>query len=250
MYSQNDSFIVPPSADNKPKKSWLATWWGRLIMLVLTIFLIILVAILIYIFKLAFLLQSGQFTNEDLFGTQKETVVRNDLPTMATADDPSFGPKDAKVVIVEFSDFQCPYCYQTYEVLNKLKKDYGGLVLVYFRDFPLTDIHPQALLAAMGGECAHEQGAFWGMHDKIFANQADITEEALKRYALQLGLNSMQFNNCLTSGKYLDEIEQDLNEGYNAGVRATPTFFVNGQLIRGVIPYTSLESIIQAELGR
>ena len=100
----------------------------------------------------------------------------------------------------------------------------------------------------MAGECAHEQGKFWGMHDKIFENQGEVTESSLKSYAVQLGLNSVTFGACLTSSKFLDEIERDLQDGYAAGVRATPTLFINGGKVEGAMPYETLDKIITNEL--
>ena len=159
------------------------------------------------------------------------------------------GAKNAKVTIVEFSDFECPFCSQAHPVVNELRRRYSDKVYFIYRDFPLTQIHPQALLAAMAGQCAHEQGKFWGMHDKLFINQDRLALENIKKYAVEIGLNSLQFNGCLDTGKYLSEIEQDISDGLSVGIEATPTFIVNGVKLPGVIPLATFEKIITAEYG-
>ena len=168
---------------------------------------------------------------------------------MATADDPSFGNVAARVVVVEFSDFECPFCSQVQPVVKELHRRYSDQVYFVYRDFPLTQIHSQALLAAMAGQCAHEQGKFWEMHDKLFANQDRLALENIKKYAVEIGLNSLQFNGCVDTGKYLSEIEQDIVDGSSIGIEATPTFIINGVKFPGVIPLTTFEKIITAEYG-
>ena len=263
MYSQNDSFNVPAStrvergkpasssaASFKTRRKWHQRWWGRLILIFLVIFFVLLIALGFYVGRVVVLLRTGQLTPAQLFGGDFSAGQLQSLPTLATADDPSLGPKDAKVVMVEFSDFQCPFCRQAMPVIKEILKDYGDQILFVYRDFPITETHPQAVLAALAGECAHEQGNFWAMHDKIFENQDQISEVNLKIWAIQIGLNSLQFGNCLSSGKYLSEIEQDFQEGVAAGVAATPTFFINGQAVRGALPLATFEQIIIAELSR
>jgi protein-disulfide isomerase len=252
MYSQDTNFIVPPSAYRQPKqlkKKWYQRWWAKLVLILVVLFLVLAVALAFYFFKVVSLLQSGQLTPQQLFNNQSLSPAGN-LATWATSDDPSFGPKDAKVVVVEFSDFQCPFCQQVWPVVKEILKNYGDKILFIYRDFPLTDIHPQALIAALAGECADEQGKFWAMHDKIFADQDNISEANLKTYAVQIGLNSLQFNQCLQSEKYLAEVKEDLEAGLAAGVQGTPTFFINGAPVRGAVPLSVLESLILAALSR
>lgn len=252
MYSQNPNFDVPSSIKVNPeqKKRWYKHWWGKLIIVFFAIFFAVLIAMLIYVGRVVTLLRSGQIAPENLFGGDFSPNQLSNLETLATDDDPSLGPRDAKVVIVEFGDFQCPFCKQAMPVVKEILKDYGDKILFIYRDFPLIDVHPQALIAAVAGECADEQGKFWEMHDKIFDNQAEINEFNLKTYAAQIGLNNVQFGECYASGKYLKEIEEDLVAGYEAGVRATPTFFINGSMVAGVIPLSTFEQIILYELSR
>lgn len=253
MTSQDTPFIIPPSSPSSnspmPKKKWYKRWWGKTIIVFIFLTLIIGVAMAFYVGRTAYLLRTGVITPEDLFG-QNVPGRQNDLPTYATDDDPSFGSPDAKVVIVEFGDFQCPFCRQAMPVVKEILKDYGDKVFFVYRDFPLESVHPQAVPAALAGECAHEQGKFWEMHDKIFENQEQLSVKNFKIWAIQIGLNSIQFGNCLDSSKYFAEVEQDLQAGIAAGVRATPTFFVNGQKIEGAISFTTFEQIILSELSR
>jgi protein-disulfide isomerase len=163
--------------------------------------------------------------------------------------DPAIGPADAPVTIVEFSDFQCPYC-KTFrdQTLNALLEEYGDQVRFVFRDFPLNQIHPYAQKAAEAAECANEQGKYWEMHDLLFANSPNLGVDALKGFAEQLGLDTEQFNECLDSGRYADEVTADLQEGMSYGVSGTPTFFINGVRLVGAQPLANFQAIIDQEL--
>ena len=195
-----------------------------------------------YVAHLVFLIKSGELPPSQFFDDGVGFEWSADF--MATDGDPNFGSKDSRIVIVEFADFTCPACQQAHSVVNEIRKDYGDKVFFVFRDFPVVSNTSASLLAAMAGECAHEQGRFWQMHDKIFANQQLINENQLTIYALQIGLNGEQFSNCLKNGKYLEEIRTDLNDAYLAEVKATPTFFINGKKIEGAMPLANFEKII------
>lgn len=251
MPSQDSSFEMPPrptvGSNHRP---WYRHWWGQLLILFAALLLALAFAFGLYVARLAVLVKNGQLSPNSFFSAGSTASRLALSQALATADDPSYGPHDAKVVVVEFSDFQCPFCAELRPVLRQAMKNYGDRVLFIYRDFPLVTEHPQALLGAMAAECAHEQGKFWEMHDKIFENQNGITEAGLKSYAVQLGLNSVQFGECLSSNKFLDEIERDLQDGYAAGVRATPTLFINGGMVSGAMPYETLEKIITNELAQ
>lgn len=177
-------------------------------------------------------------------------------------DDPVKGSKDAKVVIVEFSDFQCPFCGRFYaQTLPSITSEYidTGKVMFVYRDFPLTSIHPQAAPAAEAAECANEQGEFWEFHDLIFDNQGSLSIDNYKKWASELDLNTEQFNDCVDSRKYQSEVAQDLSDGSAAGVRGTPGFVVGvlqddgtvvGQSIRGAQPFANFKAVIDAELAK
>lgn len=166
-----------------------------------------------------------------------------------TADDYVKGNQNAKVTLIEYSDFQCPYCARHYDTINQIIKNYGDKVRVIFRHFPLS-FHPEAEKAAEASECAGEQGKFWQMHDAIFeANLAgEMSVAKWKETAKKLGLNTKQFNNCLDSGKYAEKIRQQMISGSAAGVEGTPATFVNGELVSGAIPYEQFKQIIDSYL--
>ncbi|MBI2640057.1 MAG: DsbA family protein [Candidatus Sungbacteria bacterium] len=175
-------------------------------------------------------------------------------------DDPALGNPDAPVVLVEFSDFQCPFCRKLWrESFFQLKEKYikTGKVRFVYRDFPLSGIHSGALPAAMAGECAEDQNKFWEMHDKIFQEQdrlgqgtVSFTADDLKRWARELGLDGSAFDSCFDGGKYRAEVEKDYSDGTALGVAGTPHIFVNGKpLIRGALPFEQIDQIIQQELA-
>jgi len=159
------------------------------------------------------------------------------------------GSPRAPVVIVEFSDFQCPYCQAVAPTLKKLLAKYEGRVSLAYRDLPLRDIHPQAQLAAEASRCAVEQGKFWEYHDLLFENPNKLNREGLVEQARRLKLDEKQFDSCLSSGKYKAQIEQDLQLGLRAGLTGTPGFFINGSMLSGNLPQEAFEKTIEAELA-
>lgn len=165
------------------------------------------------------------------------------------ADGPAKGPEDAPVTIVEFSDFECPFCSRVLPTLEQVEENYGDQVRIVFRQFPLN-IHPNAQKAAEASLCAHDQGKFWEMHDAMFADQQNLGVANLKAKAQEIGLDGEQFDQCLDSGKYADEVAADMRAGVEAGVSGTPALFVNGQLVAGAVPYEQLAEKIDAELKR
>jgi protein-disulfide isomerase len=164
---------------------------------------------------------------------------------------PFSGNKDAKVTIVEYSDFQCPYCSKGAEILKEIKKKYGDKIKVVFKNFPLP-FHNHAEQAAVAGLCANEQGTnyFWKMHDEMFAAQDSLDAEGLKNTAKKVGLKPDQFEKCLAENKYLSQVKTDMEEGRKVRVKSTPTFFINGQLIMGAQPLDVFSEIIEEEMAR
>lgn len=162
----------------------------------------------------------------------------------SVADDPSFGNPNAPIQIVEFADFECPFSREESLVIRELMLRFPEKINFVYRDFPLTDIHPHAFRASEAANCAHDQEKFWPMHDKLYQNAQRLTDNDIKRYALETGLNIAQFNVCFDSRKYKEEIEQDRADGIAAGVKGTPTFFINGTRVPGAIPMGLWEQII------
>ena len=158
------------------------------------------------------------------------------------------GDPNAVVTIVEFADYQCPYCKQTEATLNDLLKRYPGQVKLAFRDFPLASIHPYAQMAAEAARCAGKQGKFWEFHDALFANQSKLDQAELEVIAQKLTLDENSFQSCLESGEYKAQVLRDQEDGRKAGISSTPGFFINGIPLTGAQAETAFEKIIDDEL--
>lgn len=174
-------------------------------------------------------------------------VVRYDIPV---DDDPVIGPEDAPITIVEFSDYECPYCQQWHtEVFDRLMLAYPEQVRLVYRDFPISNIHPNAVPAAIAANCALEQDMFWDYHDKLFRMELGLSTDAYQEYASQLDLDVEEFVECLDSGRYEEEVQADFDFAANLGVRSTPTFFVNGIAVVGAQPFEVFQQVIEQELA-
>lgn len=183
---------------------------------------------------------------------QMEAANKPLTPEMASKlagdDAPAFGPKDAKVTIVEFSDFQCPYCSRAAEASKQIKLKYGDKVRFVFRQFPLS-FHAQAQKAAEASLAAHAQGKFWPFHDALFANQSQLGEEDLKKHAAKVGLNVAVLDKALKSDQYKKQVEADFALGTQVGVNGTPTMFLNGKRVPNAVSFEAIETLIKQELG-
>ncbi|TNE49959.1 MAG: hypothetical protein EP343_10070, partial [Deltaproteobacteria bacterium] len=170
-------------------------------------------------------------------------------PTGSAKDGaPSIGPANAKVTIVEYSDFQCPFCSRGANTVKQLLKDYKGKIRVVFKHFPLS-FHKDAHLAAQASMAAHEQGKFWPYHDKLFANIRNLKKDDLIKYAKDLGLNVAKFKAALDSGKYKSYVDKDLASASSAGANGTPTFLINGSKVVGAQPIGNFKRVIDALLA-
>ncbi len=161
---------------------------------------------------------------------------------------PSRGPEGAKVTIVEFSDFQCPYCGRVHDTVEKVMESYPGKVRLVFRQFPLK-FHEKAPLAAEAALCANEQGQFWQYHDVLFKNQQKLDEPDLKAHAASIGLDAAKFADCLSTGRMKKTLEADQAAGEKAGVNGTPAFFINGTPLSGAQPLEAFKEVIDQELA-
>jgi len=164
--------------------------------------------------------------------------------------DPSFGPADAPITIIEFSDFQCPYCQKWHaEVWSKLKAEYPTQIRLVYRDFPLYSIHSQAGPAANAAECANEQGKYWDYHDLLFSGNQPLGDSAYLEYAKQVGVDLASFQTCLSENRYETEIKADFEYASGIGIQSTPTFFLNGVALIGAQPYEVFKEVIDLELA-
>jgi protein-disulfide isomerase len=195
---------------------------------------------------------------QDLITVGNMTMTAAEFNTYArnfADNDPGIGPKDAPLLIVEFSDFECPFCKRFHEdTLTPLLNEYEGLVRFVYRDFPLDSIHPRAQIAAEAAECANEQGRFWLMHDLLFADQAGWSGapnvfDRFRMYAQQLQMDEDQFVECITSGKYRQEVLMDQQAAMAYGIRGTPSFIVNDKLLRGAVSIEIFRQVLDEELA-
>ena len=215
---------------------------------------------------------SGEVTKTDMFAQAESIFTKQDdahyvlstdklgmpagkllaLPEIKDGDI-QIGSKDAKVKIVEYSDFQCPYCQLIHPAMQQVVKEYGDKILFSYKQFPLS-FHPQANNAALASECANEQGKFTQYSNNLFAKQGEWSKttgtQKFKSYAAQFGIKTAQFNKCLDDAKYQDKIDADTAEGQKFGVSGTPGTFVNDQFIGGAVSVDELKKIIDAELAK
>ena len=215
--------------------------------------------------------QVSQKELQDAISKLELKILQKQLPTsqlpspiiISADNDPIIGDHNAEVTIIEFSDFQCPFCARfNTQTLPSIFEEYisQGKVKLVFRDFPIQSIHPNALPASVAAECANEQGKFKEMHDKLFDNQnqwnKQETVDALslfKQYALEMKLDSKIFESCLDNGKYIDEIRKDLKDGQDYGVSGTPGFFIGNEKVgyielKGAQPFESFKKVIDKQL--
>ena len=164
---------------------------------------------------------------------------------------PSLGPANAPVTLVEFSDFQCPYCQGMVSTLKRLKESHGDKVRLVYRQYPIPSLHANAIKAAEASLCAQEQGKFWELHDLMFAEQNQLTVSELKEKAGRVKMNKSKFEDCLDKGRYVEQVQEDMKEGQKFGITGTPAFFINGVLQDGgFVTYEALVKLVDKELAR
>ncbi len=196
------------------------------------------------------MISQDQNGNQGNTQDNSQPIGQNFVPATVD-DDAAKGSDSAPVTIIEFSDFQCPFCEKFFrETLPQIEAKYiqTGKVKLVYRDFPL-DGHQFAQKASEAAECAKDQGKFWEYHNKLFQNQNALEVNSLKQYALALGLNAPQFNQCLDSGSKTAEVQKDYQDGIASGVNGTPGFFINGKLIVGALPYSVFQQEIESALA-
>lgn len=177
-------------------------------------------------------------------------LPRPEIPRIPVSvdDDPSIGPEDAPITIVQFAEFQCPYCGRAKETLDKVMEAYAGKVRMVFRDYPLS-FHAEAVPAAVAANCSGEQGKYWEMYDILMKNQRALTDADLTRYATELKLDLAKWNTCRADPAQAAEVQADFEDGAKAGVTGTPAFFINGLFLNGAQPFSAFQEIIDQELA-
>jgi protein-disulfide isomerase len=168
---------------------------------------------------------------------------------VATANSPSKGSANAPIELIEFSDFQCPFCLRADPTVQQVLSTYGDKIRFVYRHYPLPN-HPFARPAAEAAACAGEQGKFWPYHDRLFANPGKLSDADLKQHAAVLGLDTTQFNACVDTHKLKAQVDNDVKDGEAAGVNGTPAFYINGRMLSGAQPYEAFKKIIDEELAR
>lgn len=216
----------------------------------------IIIDFILFVIVLGLAMDSRVDSDMDIAGEVVASDVDNndvdETNSMAQIDDPVLGDVNAPVTLYVYSDFECPYCERFYNgAYKQIKDEYveSGEVKIVFKDFPLTRIHPNAMKASEAMQCANEQGLAFEMHDKIF-DEGGPTVELLKLWAVELGLDSEAFDECLDSDKYEQEVLDDIAEGANMGVSGTPTVFVNEEKLVGAQPFSAFEKVIEEELEK
>ena len=186
--------------------------------------------------------------------TRERNVTVHLQPLRLDVDDPSapaLGPANAPITLVEFSDFQCPFCARFYPTLHRLADTYGDKLRIVYRQYPIASLHANAIKAAEASLCAHDQGKFWEAHDLMFQEQNRLTVRELKVMASRLGLKQQEFDQCLDTGKYTEKVQTDIAAAGRVGANGTPALFVNGIPIEGgAVPYETVARAIDAELAR
>jgi protein-disulfide isomerase len=190
-----------------------------------------------------------ELTKKGSGGAVKVTLEPPRRDVAIESHDPARGPATAPITIIEFSDFQCPYCARVTPTLDKLRAAYPDKIRLVFKDFPLPN-HTQAPKAAEAAHCAGEENKYWEMHDKLFANPQALDVATLKQHATTLGLDQAKFTQCLDSGKFADAVKADMELGSKLGINSTPTLYVNGRPVIGAQPYDYFVSVIEEELAR
>jgi protein-disulfide isomerase len=186
---------------------------------------------------------------QQLRDAAKVEILLERTRTQVAATGPSRGPADAPVTIIEFSDYQCPFCRRAEPTVKQVLDEYEGKVRFVFRHFPLDRIHPQARGASEAAACAAEQGKFWEYHDELFAGDAQLDAPGLEAAAQKTGLDTAAFKSCVESRKTQALVEADVRDGEAAGVSGTPAFFINGIPLRGALPFDEFKKVIDEELA-
>lgn len=219
------------------EKAWYKKWWGILLIIFITLISILILAVY---FKTQEIKENKGETDYSLLATNN--LSEENLRTITGINNYWIGSEEPKITIVEFADFACGYCKNSYSKIREISIKHKDTVKVIFRDYPINT--EQSLLLANAARCAGEQGLFWTAHDKLFQNQGVSEESDIKNLLKNIGLNYTQFENCFDNQKYINDIKKDISDGQILGITGTPTWFINGNIIKGDIPEGTWDKII------
>lgn len=217
-------------------RPWYKKWWGVLLIILMLVVMAFVLSFSVAVYQRVRLLNQGQ----------PDTDIN--LIQLIPPYSPVKGSDNALIEIVEFSDFECPFCRQSAPILKSVLDQYGGLIKFVYRHFPIEAIHDNAWAAAIASTCAAEQNAFWQYHDLIFANQDNLSEETLNNLAKELKLDMILFTDCFIKEKHATQVRKDLADGAELGISGTPTFFVNGNMISGSLSLSQWQQLIDSFL--
>lgn len=240
-----------PEFYSQPKPRWYQRGWGVALIGLGAVVMGLVVIFVFLIGRYWWQIKHGQgenlaknFANEISQNTDNEA----DRAKLEIADAPFLGNKDAKIVIVEFFDFKCSNCLLAMPIMNQVAQKYGNQVKIIMRNFPVESTHPGATQLAEMGVCANSQGNFWSLHNILFAEQATmvstLSDVEIIRLAEKAGLDVKKFQTCLNSNNTTVKVNRDYVDGFNFGVAGTPTFFVNGYKVQGVVPLATWEDFL------
>ncbi len=226
---------------NTVGKSWFKKWWGVALIILITLILSILFAFVLYVINFMSLIKGGSLPAEIIaspsYSKEQQKIIEGNNSYWIGAADP-------KVTVVEFGDFACPLCKNSFTKIREIGLKYKDYVKHIYRDYPAQG--EISVTLALAARCAGEQGLFWLMHDKLFQNQGVVAgENELMALANQVGADTANFEHCLNTGKYLKDVQVDFNEGQKLEINGTPTWFINGYKIEGDIPYDIFIQIIE-----
>jgi len=224
------------------EKKWYNKWWGILTIVLLMIIIAFFIAFSLHVYNI---IKSGQ-----LNGYVLPKIL--DEKTLATIEGSKkmywIGSANPKITIVEFSDFACPYCKKSFSKIREISLKYKNNVKIIYRDYPT--ISEYSIDLALAARCAGEQGLFWVMHDKLFLNQGISQKEEIMELANQIGADIEKFESCFNRKKYLSAIQKDFADGKELGITGTPTWFINGNKIKGDIPYTIFTQLMEQQIKK
>lgn len=222
-------------------KKWYKRWWAITLVIFLTIILIFLVAFGFYIYNIAKKIKSQQASGN--YNLAQILALQTQYENIEGENNYWLGSADPKLTIVEFADYDCSNCANSFSKIREISVKYKDNVKIIFRDFPIMS--DDSFTLALAGRCAGEQGLFWPMHDRLFQKQGEFEIEDLAEIAKTVGVNTEKFSSCLNTEKYSEQVKKDYYEGVELGITGTPTWFFNGYKIAGDIPYGTFIELVE-----